>query len=167
MSSKGESPVLFLRHEDDLVLFLSGSVTANDSYAMYNRLEESLTTGKVATLYLDFYNATYIDSTTVGTLIKLKRLQERGGRRLILANLSEPVREILEKMKLISYFDVAASDPIRDMERRLLGEISEDEEKKVTSQFILDAHHDIVALVPELREEFETLFRALEQSNGE
>lgn len=166
MATNGEYPVVFLHHGDRLIVFFRGSVTANHSYALYQQLEEWLTEKPVPKIFLDLHMATYIDSTTVGTLIRIHKFQQTRGASCVLTNLSEPVREILSQMKLLDYFEVAEDEEVRELEDKVVEQIPLEQRDKVTSEFVLDAHHDIVNIVPELRTEFEALFKALEQSAG-
>lgn len=166
MEKDRDQAILFLHHARDLIIFFRGAVKADHSFALYEKLEHSLGEGGVDTLYLDLHDSDYIDSTTVGTLIKLKKLQESHGARCVLTNLSDPVREILAGMKLLSYFSVAESTKVRELEDQVVNAVPLDLQEKVSSAFVLDAHHDIVRIVPELREEFETLFKALENATG-
>lgn len=166
MGSNGEYPVVFLHHRESLIVFFRGSVTANHSYALYQQLEEWLEEKPVPKVFLDLHQAAYIDSTTVGTLIRIHKFQRARAASCVLTNLSEPVREILSQMKLINYFDVAEDPDVRELEDDVMGQIPVERRDKVSSEFVLDTHHDIVNIVPELRREFETLFKALEESAG-
>jgi anti-anti-sigma factor len=166
MGVNDEYPVVFLHHGGSLIVFFRGSVTANHSYALYQQLEKWLKEKPVPKIFLDLHQATYIDSTTVGTLIRIHKFQQGRAASCVLTNLSEPVREILSQMKLIDYFDVAEDSEVRDLEDEVVGRIPVEQREKVSSKFVLDAHHDIVNIVPELRKEFETLFKALEESAG-
>jgi anti-anti-sigma factor len=166
MATDSEYPVVFLHHDDSLIVFFRGSITASHSYALYQQLEEWLTEKPVEKVFLDLHMATYIDSTTVGTLIRIHKFQQARGSSCVLTNLSEPVREILSQMKLLDYFNVADDSEVARLEDRVVDQIPLDRREKVSSEFVLDAHHDIVNIVPELRGEFETLIKALEQASG-
>lgn len=166
MATDGPYPVVFLHHADSLIVFFRGSITANHSYALYQQLEAWLTEKPVPKVFLDLHMATYIDSTTVGTLIRIHKFQQAGGRNCVLTNLSEPVKAILTQMKLLDYFEVAEDAEVARLEERVVDQIPVEQREKVSSEFVLDAHHDIVNIVPELRKEFETLLKALEQASG-
>ncbi|MFW6251058.1 MAG: STAS domain-containing protein [Alkalispirochaetaceae bacterium] len=166
MADSGEYPVVFLLHEDDLIVFFRGSVTANHSYALYQQLATWLTEKPVEHVFLDLHLATYIDSTTVGTLIKIHKLQRSLGKRCVLINLSRSVKEILGQMKLLGYFRIAEDENTKELEDRVVEQIPVEQQERVSSEFVLDTHHDIVNIVPELRGEFETLLKALENATG-
>lgn len=165
MASDGEYPVVFLHHDESLIVFFRGSITANHSYALYQHLEGWLTEKPVEKVFLDLHMADYVDSTTVGTLIRIHKFQQARGNGCVLTNISGPVKEILAQMKLLDYFSVAEDPEVARLEDRVVDQIPVEQREKVSSEFVLDAHHDIVNIVPELRGEFETLIKALEKAS--
>lgn len=157
----GDTGLYFWNDGDRLVLFLTGRVTANEAYALYQHVEPWLEDHPTGTVIADFEGTHYIDSTTIGTLIRLHKRQKRRGGAFILCNLSRQVEEIIRKTKLLRYFRVVQDEALRSLEHDAFERMPRRAEESVDSCFVLDAHNDICRVVPELRPRFEKLMSML------
>ena len=145
---------------EQLLLFLSGRITANEAYALYQHVEPWQEEHPAGTIIADLDAAYYIDSTTIGTLIRLHKEQKRQGGRLVLCNLSDEVEDIIRKTKLLRYFMIIVDERLRSLEQDAFKQMEERHES-LDSGFVLDAHNDICRVVPELRPRFESLLAVL------
>lgn len=59
------------------------------------------------TLVLDLDGVEFVDSSGLGSLLGIKKQQERGGGRLLLARVSQPVDRIIEITRMDRVFDRA------------------------------------------------------------
>ena len=60
-------------------------------------------------LIIDLAGVSYMDSSGVGTMVEIKRLVERKGGQVVLANLQPRVRAVFEITQLDKFFTVADS----------------------------------------------------------
>ncbi len=152
----------FWDNGSQLVLFLSGRVTANEAYQFFAHLQPWMAAHPTGSLILDLDGTSYIDSTVIGTLIRLQKSQRRNGGSFALCNLSEAVEEIIRKTKLLKYFAIISDDALRDLEHVVFERLPERDREPLESRFVLDAHNDICEAVPELRPQFEQLISMLQ-----
>jgi anti-anti-sigma factor len=61
----------------------------------------------VRTLALDLRNVTFIDSTGIGTLVRLRLAAKEHGKQLVLAEPSPPVLRVLDLTSLTASFEIA------------------------------------------------------------
>lgn len=151
----------FWSEGERLVLFLSGRITANEAYSLYSHVEPWLGEHPGGTVIADLSATDYIDSTMIGTLIRMhKELRRRGGV-FALCNLSSRVEDIIRKTKLLGFFRVISDDALRDLEKRAFELVPRRTSESIDSSFVLDMHNDICSAVPELKPQFERLMSVL------
>ena len=160
--STAEDPGVYVFAGDhQMFLLIRGRVTANEAYALFQHAGQTLDDPEIHAIWVDMDRCNYIDSTTIGTLIRMqKRVQARGGKFLI-ANPSPAVAAIIEKTKLTQYFSIVNDPAVASAERDLVAKVPVAQKHLLESSFVLDAHNDIVDAVPELRPQFEALLNAL------
>ncbi|POQ98285.1 hypothetical protein AU468_13795 [Alkalispirochaeta sphaeroplastigenens] len=153
---------LYYWHDGNrLVLFLTGRVRANEAFSLYQHIEPWLAEHPGSVLVADMDGTSYIDSTTIGTLIRLHKEMKRGGGAFILCNLSPPVEDIIRKTKLLGYFQVLQDEELRNLEHELFDQMPRRATTDVDSCFVLAAHNDLCQVVPEMRPRFERLMAIL------
>jgi len=130
---------------------------------MYRQVEEWTNDHPQSSVFIDLDNASYVDSTTIGTLIRLHKQQRAEGGALCLCNLSPAVANVIDKTKLTSYFTIIEDDTLREIEKNYLETMPRHQGSDVDSSFVLDAHNDICEVRPELKAEFEGLISALKR----
>ena len=74
-----DAGMYFWRAGDELVLFVTGRVTATEAYSMYRHVEGWLEEHPHGSVFVDLDQTNYIDSTTIGTLIRLHKQQRAAG----------------------------------------------------------------------------------------
>lgn len=156
-----DGSVNYVRRSDELLLFVAGEVTAPLAQSMYSHLAASLETPTFSRVFVELSQTSYVDSTTIGTFIKMKKVLEPRGGRLILCNLSGKVKRILSEMHLLEYFMVTDSTAVHEIRDEVLTEIPPDRRDLLRSEYLLEAHRAIVDEAPHLQKEFETLITAL------
>lgn len=160
-----DAGIFFWRSDEQLVLFVSGRVTATEAYALYHHLAQWLSAHQHARVFIDLDHTTYIDSTTIGTFIRLHKERLAAGGQLVLCNLSPVVRDIVTKTKLAGYFNIIEDDTLHAIEENYLEQMSHAAGADLDSSFVLDAHNDLCQVRPELTEKFEGLMRVLRQQS--
>tara|TARA_B100000614_G_C14555545_1_gene495399 strand:- start:1358 stop:1843 length:486 start_codon:yes stop_codon:yes gene_type:complete len=153
----------FWRAGDELVLFVTGRVTATEAYSMYRHVEGWLEEHPHGSVFVDLDQTNYIDSTTIGTLIRLHKQQRAAGGGFCLCNLSPAVADIIEKTKLTRYFRIIENDALHSIEHDYLERMPRHDGRDVESSFVLDAHNDICRVRPELAPKFEGLMKVLRE----
>lgn len=156
-----DGSVNYVRRSDELLLFVAGEVTAALAQSMYSHLASSLETPTFSRVFVELSETSYVDSTTIGTFIKMKKVLEGHEGRLILCNLSGKVKRILSEMHLLDYFTVTDSSAVNDIRNEVLREIPPDRKDLLRADYLLEAHRAIVDEAPHLQEEFDTLITAL------
>ncbi|SIQ06643.1 anti-anti-sigma factor [Alkalispirochaeta americana] len=161
-----ETGLYYWHDENRLVLFLTGRVTANEAFSLYQHIEPWLAEHPGSVLVADMDGTSYIDSTTIGTLIRLHKEMKREGGSFSLCNLSPPVEEIIRKTKLLNYFQVLQDEELRSLEHELFDRMPRRSATDVDSCFVLEAHNDLCQVVPELLPRFERLMAILAAEAG-
>lgn len=164
MAESQTGDILYLKRGGELILYLSGDVKASLAVSMYHRLVPHLEAGDVDHVHLDLSRVAYIDSTTIGTFIKARKMLSQADAELHLWNLSEQTTRILSTMHLLGYFDVGHTDALDELRTGVLDRIPEAEKEFITDDYVLTAHQDIVEAEPSLKETFEPLITALRQN---
>ncbi|MBU1077911.1 MAG: STAS domain-containing protein [Spirochaetes bacterium] len=149
------------RNGKNIILFFTNQIMALHSQALFNYLKPRLNKNEVYKVWIDFNNCTYIDSTTVGTLIKIDNILKTIDRELILCNLPEDIARIFQEMHLDSYFNIIKLEIFKKIANNIKEQIPVEKNKKVSLDFILDTHKCIVKISPEMEEEFKDLFSLL------
>ncbi|MEX2444421.1 MAG: STAS domain-containing protein [Alkalispirochaeta sp.] len=158
-----DAGMYFWCNDEELFLFITGRVTAAEAYSMYRHVEEWTHEHPQSSVFVDLDNTTYIDSTTIGTLIRLHKQQRADGGTLALCNLSEAVANVIDKTKLTNYFDIIEDEDLHQIEQDYLKQMPRHRGRDVDSSFVLDAHNDICRVRPELKPKFDGLISALKQ----
>jgi anti-anti-sigma factor len=156
-----DGSVHYLRQSDDLILYVDGEITAPLAQSMYAHIAPEPDPPSFSRIFIELSRAGYIDSTTVGTFIKLKKILAQHNGVLFLCNMSEKVQRILTDMHLLSYFAVRQSDAVADLRREVLTEIPPERRDLLSAEYLLDAHNAIIGEAPELQDEFNSLIAAL------
>lgn len=92
----------------DLVIAIAGSLAAGDASEAQRQLL-GLTAACSGRIVLDCAKLTYVSSAGLRALLALHRNAAGRTRGIVLASLSEPVRQILEVAGLLPHFSVAAT----------------------------------------------------------
>ncbi|TVR66398.1 MAG: anti-sigma factor antagonist [Spirochaetaceae bacterium] len=156
-----ETGLYYWKDGERLVLFLSGRITANEAYTLYHHVEPWLAEHPTGTVIADMNATRYLDSTAIGTLVRLHKQRRRQGGSFALCNLSVEVESIIRKTKLLRYFRVVLDEELRDLEHDAFRQIPRRDDGSLDSCFVLDAHNDICEVVPELKPQFEKLMTIL------
>lgn len=158
-----DTGVYFWQEDDKLILFVSGRVTANEAYDIYQQLEGWMRDHTESTLVVDMDHTSYIDSTTIGTLIKLHKTQKAADGEFYLCNLSEPVYDVIHKTKLDRYFTILENETLHEIEESARSRMPLHSGRDLNAAFVLDAHNDILEVAPEMRSKFEGLIAVLRE----
>ncbi|MFW5694667.1 MAG: STAS domain-containing protein [Alkalispirochaeta sp.] len=158
-----DAGMYFWCNDDELFLFIRGRVTATEAYSMYRHVEEWTRVHQESSVFVDLDNATYIDSTTIGTLIRLHKQQRAHGGSLVICNPSDAVANVIEKTKLSNYFTIIEDEELHAVEKDYLETMPRHHGTDVDSSFVLDAHNDICRVRPELTPKFQGLISELKR----
>ncbi len=153
--------ILFYREADALYLIFFNHIMAAHISSLFEIIENDINNNIITKIYVDFYKCNYIDSTVIGTLIKIDSILKKSGNRLILYNLNNEIFDILKKMGLQRYF-VISDEKIELKDIKKYREL-EESSKRINPEFVLDAHNNIIRVSPEMRKEFEVLISMLKQ----
>ncbi len=156
--------IFITEREKDILLFFTGHIMAVHSQALFDYLKQLLTDRKIEKIWVDFNNCIYIDSTTIGTLILLDNQLKKMGGELILCNLTLETEEVIKKMGLFCFFNIIQVEAFKQLSKFILKQIPVEKDKKISLEFVLDAHKCIVKLSPEMNEEFKSLLETLEKN---
>lgn len=162
-----DAGLYFWRSDDDLFLFVSGRVTATEAYSLYHHVEGWISEHPRGSIYVDLDRTNYVDSTTIGTLIRLHKQQHAAGGAFFLCNLSAPVADVIAKTKLTRYFDIIENETLHLIEEDCVEQMPRHSGHDVDSSFVLDAHNDICEARPELTPLFEGLMGVLRDAEGD
>ena len=160
-----EPKVFYASDTRDMFLILIGRITAVQSYSLLEHLKPE--TQKVHDIWADLSRTEYVDSTTVGALIMLhKEMRSKNGA-LFLCNVSPEVIKILRSMHLDKYLRIIENPSVEELDELAMKRVDVLNGQVVPGTFVLDAHHDLCTLVPELHDRFKTLFAVLHQQIGD
>lgn len=154
--------IFVIRKREDIILYLQNHFMAVHAYTMSSYLQNLIDSSKIKKIWIDFHLCKYIDSTTIGVLIYLRNTLKDHGDDLILCNLTPEVKVIMENMSLLDYFIIIENEEIKNINFNLSTPIPT-ENVKISPEFILQAHNNIINIVPEKEKEFETLFAILKK----
>lgn len=160
-TSKGD--IHYIRRDRELVLYLSGEITAPLAIALYEHLQPHANAEDIDHVHIDLSRVSYMDSTTVGTFIKIRKTFERHNGAMCLWNLSSDTRRILSGMHLLDYFEVDHDAALEKLREHVLQRISPSDKKFITDEYVLSAHQDIVEAEPALQSDFDPLITILKQ----
>jgi len=157
-----ETHIYYLKKGRDLFIYLSGSITAQFSYSLFEYIKPHLEQSNIERMWIDMSKTHYIDSTTIGALIKLHKYMKDSHREAILCNCTDEVLDILYKTHLGNYLKIVERPELKKIEDKIHQKITIEKRSDVPEEFVLDTHHNLVNAAPELKEQFNTLFQVLE-----
>jgi anti-sigma B factor antagonist len=100
-----------VRFSDDIaVVTLTGKFLAGSDGPFLRQKIKDLVTAGTRKLLLDFSGVPYIDSTGLGFLAGSRTTAEGTGTRMVLANLNQHVRKVLDDVQLSQFFDIAPTE---------------------------------------------------------
>ena len=167
MSDSQRGEIHYLKRGGELILYLSGEVTAPLAVALYEHLRPHFEAEDVDHVHIVLSDVSYVDSTTIGTFIKAHKVLERHGGTMYLWNLSRPTRRILSTMHLLEYFRVDRDEALEKLRTGVLDRIAPSDKEFITDEYVLSAHQDIVEAEPSLRPKFDPLIGILKQRIAE
>ena len=92
--------------EDSCTLVLSGEADLEVAPDILELGMTGLGEASMTTLIVDLGEVTFIDSTTIGALIRLHNVADQQGKRLALDNVSRRVSQVLELAGLTGFFGI-------------------------------------------------------------
>lgn len=158
---QGDAEVYYWQDAERLVLFAAGRVTAAEAYSIHQQVAAWLERHPGSTVIVDLDQTEYMDSTTIGTLVRLHKLQQSGGAAFALTNPSQAAARTLEDMRLTRFFTVLEEPQLRSLEREAFHRVPRRPRGEMSSEFVLDAHHDLCGANPDLRPKFAKLIEVL------
>ena len=87
------------------VLAVAGEIDTQSADELRGKVDELDVSHR--TLVLDLHGVEFVDSSGLGALLGIKKQQDRGGGRLVLARMSAPVARILQITRMDGVFTVA------------------------------------------------------------
>jgi anti-anti-sigma factor len=94
----------------DIITFSDGKIAGEENFVARELI--GLTKGlSHRHLFLDFSNVVCINSSELGTLIRLHRNMKAAGGRLTLVKVNPLIGEVLERTKLKEFFEVCKEGP--------------------------------------------------------
>lgn len=96
--------------EDVAIMSLAGKFLAGSDGPFLRQKIKDLTDTGTRKLIVDFAGVPYIDSTGLGFLVGSRKTAESANARLILANLNQHVKRILDNVRLSPFFLIAKDE---------------------------------------------------------
>lgn len=96
------------RKSDVLIIDIRGKVGISETPQLKESLESLY--GENKSVIVNLANILYIDSSCLGALITVRKELEKKGQRLLLAEPSDIVRDVLNLTKLDSFFEVSETE---------------------------------------------------------
>jgi len=157
------SKIFFLQKDDYIYLYFLNKITAVYSFSLKEYIRDLIKLNKIKIIWIDLSKCTYVDSTTIGALIQIHNMIESINGKLYLCNLSVTINRIMENSNLNNFLNINQNKELLNLEEKFLKIIPVNDKDELSDEFIMDAHHDIVKIAPDLENEFITLFDILEQ----
>ena len=98
-------------NQDAAVVSLSGKFLAGSDGPYLRQKVKDLMEAGAKKLIVDFADVPYIDSTGLGFLAGARVTVQNSGARMVLANVNQHVRKILDDVNLTQFFVLAPSEP--------------------------------------------------------
>ncbi len=92
-------------------LILQGEIDLNTAPDIERDGNCALTQPNVTTLAIDLHSVTFIDSTGIGALIRLRLAADKEAKNLVLVHPSSPVQRVLQVTALDDVFTIEHSEP--------------------------------------------------------
>lgn len=159
----GNGHVYYLKQKNVLILFAEGHIQALTAYSMFEHVTEVVTQNGIEEVFLDLSETEYIDSTTIGTLLKLNRYMSDHGGKAWFCNPSEGVSQILKTCHLYGYLPIVFEASMHELRNDVLDHVPLQRKDLLTDDYVLEAHKDIVDASPQVRPRFEALLNVLEK----
>ncbi|MFW6387822.1 MAG: STAS domain-containing protein [bacterium] len=161
MSESGR--VYYLKQRETLLLFAEGHIQALTAYSMFEHVSEVVSQNNIREVFLDLAKTEYIDSTTIGTFLKLNRHMAQNEGKTWFCNPSSAVEHILKTCHLYGYLPIIYDASLEKLRTDVLDHVPVQRKDLLTDDYVLEAHKDIVEASPQVRPQFETLLSVLEQ----
>lgn len=154
--------IQYILEGDELIFFLPKSIRAADAYSMYKSAEKLLQEKQPRMLLVDLSSTEYMDSTTIGTFLKLRSWMKSHGGSFFIANINKESARILQEMHLYDYFNHFKNDILYRLKEHICKELPEIDKDKLAAWYIKDAHECLIKAAPQLKESFLPLLKALQ-----
>lgn len=154
--------VYYLKQKGVLILFAEGHIQALTAYSMFEHVSEVVSQNNISEVFLDLSRTDYIDSTTIGTMLKLNRHMSALGGGSWFCNPSDEVVTILKSCHLYNYLPVIFEESLSALRSEVLDHVPLQRKDLLTDDYVLEAHKDIVDASPQVRPQFEALLNVLE-----
>ena len=155
--------VYYLKQNEVLILFAEGHIQALTAYSMFEHVAEVVSQNGITGVFLDLSKTEYIDSTTIGTMLKLDRYMAQHHGKTWFCNPSKPVADILKTCHLYGYLPIVFESSIEQLRNDVLDHVPVQRKDLLTDDYVLEAHKDIVEASPQVRPKFEALLSVLEK----
>ena len=99
------------RSGDDAIVQCSGRLVTGVNHRLYLEVSQLIPSSK--RILLDLTDLTHMDSTGLGTLVRLYVSAKSAGCALQLFNIGKPIRQLLGLTHLLSVFEVIGNNNIR------------------------------------------------------
>lgn len=162
-SVNGNGHVYYLKQQNVLILFAEGHIQALTAYSMFEHVTEVVTQNGIEEVFLDLSETDYIDSTTIGTLLKLNRYMTEHDGKAWFCNPSENVSHVLKTCHLYGYLPIIFESSLSELRSDVLDHVPLQRKDLLTDDYVLEAHKDIVEASPQVRPKFEALLDVLEK----
>ncbi len=155
--------VYYLKQQDVLILFAEGHIQALTAYSMFEHVTEVVSQNGITGVFLDLSKTDYIDSTTIGTMLKLNRYMAQNDGKTWFCNPSKEVADILKTCHLYGYLPIIFEPSMEQLRNDVLDHVPVQRKDLLTDDYILEAHKDIVEAAPQVKPKFEALLSVLEK----
>ncbi len=152
-----KNKILYYQENNELYLIFFDHIMAANIIVLFNIIEKDIQNKTIKKIFIDFYKCNYIDSTVIGTLIKIQTLLKN--KDLILYNLNKEILKIFSHMGLEKFFTIKQN--LIDLKDIKKYSVLESIDNNLDPEFVLDAHNHIIKVSPSIRGEFETLISVL------
>ncbi|ADN01202.1 STAS domain-containing protein [Spirochaeta thermophila] len=152
----------YLKEGDKLIFFLPRHLRAVGAYSLFTHAEKLIQEHNPSALLLDLSGTEYIDSTTIGTFLKLRACMLGRQGAFLLANLHPKVARILSDMHLYDYFSRFSDEALSRVREKVLDSVPMIDKRFLAPWYLKETHECLVKAAPALKESFLPLLRALE-----
>lgn len=95
---------VIVSNNSEVVFKVNGEVDLLSISGLRNSMKDYLEKDNCKTVIIDLADVPYIDSSGVSLLLSIQKMSEKNGKEFIIKSPSEPVQNILQLVKLDSYF---------------------------------------------------------------
>ncbi|MEM5947442.1 STAS domain-containing protein [Spirochaetia bacterium 38H-sp] len=154
--------IQYILEDEELIFFLPKTIRAQDAYSMYKYAEKLLQEKQPRMLLVDLSSTEYMDSTTIGTFLKLRSWMKAHGGSFFIANINKESARILREMHLYDYFNHFTNDLLAQIKKHVCNNLPQIDKNKLAAWYIKDAHECLIKAAPQLKESFLPLLKALQ-----